>query len=97
MYRPDAVRIVRFVMRAQELGFGLREAETLLGLAAGGPESCQVARELAEEKIVELDRRIVDLRAMRDSLERLTATWLPGLRPRRQSPRPAQTAPRSPC
>lgn len=37
MYRPDAVRIVRFVMRAQELGFGLREAETLLGLAAAGP------------------------------------------------------------
>jgi DNA-binding transcriptional MerR regulator len=50
MYRPDAVRIVRFVMRAQELGFGLREAETLLGLAAGGPESCQVARELAERR-----------------------------------------------
>jgi Hg(II)-responsive transcriptional regulator len=73
-YGPEAVRIVRFVKRAQELGFGLREAETLLGLAAGGPESCDAARELAEEKMAELDRRIADLRAMRDSLQRLTAT-----------------------
>ena len=73
-YGPEAVRIVRFIKRAQELGFGLREAETLLGLAAGGPESCDAARELAEEKVAELDRRIADLRAMRDSLQRLSAT-----------------------
>jgi DNA-binding transcriptional MerR regulator len=73
-YSPEAVRIVRFIKRAQELGFGLREAETLLGLAAGGPETCDAARELAEEKIAELDRRIGDLRAMRDSLQRLSAT-----------------------
>jgi DNA-binding transcriptional MerR regulator len=74
VYGADAVRIVRLVKRAQELRFGLREAETLLGLAAGGPDSCDAARELAEDKIAELDRRIADLRAMRDSLERLTAT-----------------------
>jgi Hg(II)-responsive transcriptional regulator len=74
VYGPEAVRIVRFVKRAQELGFGLREAETLLGLAAGGPESCDAARELAEDKMDELDRRIADLRAMRDSLHRLTTT-----------------------
>jgi DNA-binding transcriptional MerR regulator len=55
VYGPDAVRIARFVKRAQELGFWLREAETLLGLAAGGPESCDAARELAEEKMAELD------------------------------------------
>lgn len=65
---------MRFVERAQELGLGLRQAETLLGLAAGGPESCDAARELAEEKMAELGRRIADLRAMRDSLQRLTAT-----------------------
>ena len=74
VYGTDAVRIVRFVKRAQELGFGLREAEGLLGLADGGPESCDAARALADEKIAELDRRIADLRAMRDSLQRLTDT-----------------------
>jgi DNA-binding transcriptional MerR regulator len=74
VYGPEAVRIVRFIKRAQELGFGLRDAETLLELAAGGPDSCDAARELAEEKIAELDARIADLRAMRDSLQRLAAT-----------------------
>ena len=74
VYGPDAVRRVRFIKRAQELGFGLREAEGLLALAAGGPESCDAARALADEKIAELGRRIADLEAMRDSLQQLVAT-----------------------
>jgi MerR family transcriptional regulator, mercuric resistance operon regulatory protein len=74
VYGPDAVHTVRFIKRAQELGFGLSDAESLLGLAAGGPESCDAARDLADEKIAELDRRISDLVAMRESLGRLAAT-----------------------
>ena len=74
VYGPDAVRRVRFIKRAQELGFGLSEAESLLALATGGPESCEAARELADAKVAELDRRIADLVAMRDSLRQLAAT-----------------------
>jgi Hg(II)-responsive transcriptional regulator len=74
VYGPDAVRRVRFIKRAQELGFGLAEAESLLALAAGGPESCDAARQLAEDKILELERRLADLEAMRDSLRKLAAT-----------------------
>jgi DNA-binding transcriptional MerR regulator len=74
IYGEDAVRIVRFVKRAQGLGFNLDEAESLLVLSEGGPESCDAARELALGRIAELDRRLADLRAMRDSLERLVAT-----------------------
>jgi Hg(II)-responsive transcriptional regulator len=76
VYGPDAVRTVRFIKRAQELGFSLGDAEALLDLAAGGPESCEAARELADQKIADLDRRIADLQAMRDSLRRLAATCL---------------------
>ena len=74
IYGPDAVRIVRFVKRAQELGFTLADVESLLELAEGGPESCEGARQLAERRASELDRRIADLTAMRDSLHRLVAT-----------------------
>ena len=74
VYGPDAVHTVRFIKRAQELGFSLRDAESLLALAAGGPESCDAARELADEKAAELDRRIADLLSMRESLGRLAAT-----------------------
>jgi DNA-binding transcriptional MerR regulator len=74
VYGPDAVRTVRFIKRAQQLGFDLRDADVLLALAAGGPHSCDAARELAEAKIAELDQRIADLRGMRASLGRLAAT-----------------------
>ena len=67
-WSPDAVRVVRFVKRAQRLGFSLAEIESLLGLAAGGPESCDAARQLAVVKIAELDERLASLSAMRNSL-----------------------------
>ena len=73
-YRPETVRIVRFVKQAQQLGFSLEEIETLLGLAAGGPASCEAAEALASEKIAALDERIATLAAMRESLRRLVTT-----------------------
>jgi Hg(II)-responsive transcriptional regulator len=73
-YDTQAVRTVRFVKRAQSLGFSLEEIEALLHLAAGGPDSCDAAKELATEKIDELDRKIADLAIMRDSLGQLVAT-----------------------
>jgi Hg(II)-responsive transcriptional regulator len=73
-YGSDAVRIVRFIKRAQELGFSLDDVETLLQLADGGPERCDTARELATEKIGDLEMKIADLRAMHAALARLVET-----------------------
>ncbi|MPZ81937.1 MAG: MerR family DNA-binding protein [Actinophytocola sp.] len=70
----DAVRIGRFVKRPQDLGFTLTEIEALLDLAEGGPDSCHAARDLAGEKITQLDGKIASLVAMRDSLHRLRDT-----------------------
>jgi Hg(II)-responsive transcriptional regulator len=73
-YETNSVAVIRFIKRAQELGFTLSEVETLLHLAAGGPASCDAVKDLADQKIVDLDRRIESLHAMRDSLQRLVAT-----------------------
>lgn len=73
-YTNEAVGVIRFVKRAQELGFSLDEIETLLTLAAGGPESCESARALATRKLDELDAKMRSIRAMQDSLRRLVAT-----------------------
>lgn len=73
-YGTDAVRTVRFVKRAQQLGFTLEEIESLLDLAAGGPDSCDAATLLAIEKLAQLEQKIADLAAMRDSLRQLVAT-----------------------
>jgi MerR family transcriptional regulator, mercuric resistance operon regulatory protein len=73
-YPAEAVRRVRFVERAQELGFTLAEVHTLLHLAQGGPDGCDAVRELATEKITDLGRRITDLQNLQAGLTRLVAT-----------------------
>ncbi|MFE3056288.1 MerR family transcriptional regulator [Nocardia sp. NPDC059239] len=73
-YPADAVATVRFVKRAQDHGFSLGEVEVLLQLAAGGPEDCDTARELAESRMALLAERIADLQRMRRSLAELVAT-----------------------
>jgi Hg(II)-responsive transcriptional regulator len=74
-YGEDAVRVVRFIKRAQELGFTLTDVEGLLRLADGeGPESCREVRTLATAKIEDMDRRIATLKAMRASLVALVQT-----------------------
>jgi MerR family transcriptional regulator, mercuric resistance operon regulatory protein len=73
-YPPAAVDVLRFVKRSQQLGFTLAEVEELLGLAEGGPQSCDTASALAEAHIAELERKIADLQRMRASLAALVKT-----------------------
>lgn len=73
-YGSDSVGRIRFIKRAQQLGFTLAEVESLLDLASGGPESCDAAHDLATQKIAELDSKLAGLRAMRRSLTRLAET-----------------------
>ncbi|WP_110317996.1 MerR family transcriptional regulator [Mycolicibacterium moriokaense] len=73
-YTPEAVRVVRFVKRAQQLGFTLDEIEELLHLAQGGPASCAEAKAMARTRIADLGHRIEELVGMRDALTRLVDT-----------------------
>jgi Hg(II)-responsive transcriptional regulator len=73
-YTPDAVRVVRFVKRAQQLGFTLDDIQDLLHLADGGPASCEEARTMARTRITDLQQRINELAGMRDALTQLVDT-----------------------
>jgi len=73
-YGSDAVGTVRFIRRAQAVGFSLDEIESLLGLANGGPESIDAVRELAQRRMAELDRKLADLQAIRTALTQLVDT-----------------------
>src|SRR5215470_9819706 len=57
-YGEESVHLVRFIKRAQELGFTLANIQELLRLAQGGPESCREVRALAIAKIEDMDRKI---------------------------------------
>lgn len=73
-YPATTVRLLRFIRRAQELGFTLDEVEELLHLDTGGPDSCDAARALAAARKADLEARIADLQRMRDTLTDLIAT-----------------------
>ncbi len=73
-YPTATVELLRFIKRAQELGFTLDEVEELLDLDSGGPDSCDAARALAERRRADLAARIRDLQRIHDSLADLVAT-----------------------
>jgi len=64
----DAARL-RFIKRAQELGFTLAEVRNLLGLEDG--QSCSAARALAAQKLEIVESRLADLARMRGALKSL--------------------------
>ncbi len=66
-YDPDTVGLVRFIKRAQELGFTLREIEDLIELRQGPRRGADV-RAVAAAKVEDIERRIRQLKAMRKAL-----------------------------
>ncbi len=67
-YPPEAVRVVRFIKRAQELGFTLDEVEELLVLREGRGLGCKDAQATATSKMAEIEEKIQKLRAMKRAL-----------------------------
>lgn len=70
-YPPQAVHRVRFIRRAQALGFTLREIEELLALRVDDERSCADVRALARAKLEDIERRVAELQQMGRALERV--------------------------
>lgn len=77
-YPAATVSRIRFIKRAQGLGFSLREINELLSLRIGPETSRQDVRSRAEAKIAELNDKMASLRRMRDALSRLTVACCEG-------------------
>lgn len=73
MYPPDAMRRLRFIRHAKELGFSLREIKELLSLRVTAGKSCGDVRQRARQKITEIDHRIAALARMKQALVKLSA------------------------
>lgn len=68
-YTSDAVKRVRFIKRAQVLGFTLEEIGSLLALDQA--HACVETRELAAHKLAVIENKLADLKAMRKALTSL--------------------------
>jgi MerR family mercuric resistance operon transcriptional regulator len=79
-YDGKTVARLRFIKRAQQLGFTLEEVRNLLALDDG--QSCRETRALAEKKLGAIEDRMADLRRMQKLLKALIAECDGGKRPR---------------
>lgn len=73
-YGPDVVRRIRFIKRAQRLGFSLREIAELLDLRRDPWADRREVRRRVEAKIAEVEAKIALLKALRRALQALQAT-----------------------
>jgi MerR family mercuric resistance operon transcriptional regulator len=70
-YSPDTAKRVRFIKRAQALGFTLEEVAGLLRLDAAS--ACGETRELAAHKLALIEDKLAELAAMRKGLAALVS------------------------
>jgi MerR family mercuric resistance operon transcriptional regulator/MerR family gold-responsive transcriptional activator of gol and ges genes len=71
LYRDEEIRRLRFIKNAQTLGFTLREITDLLNLRVRSSAHCGAVQQKAQEKLVQVERKVRDLLALARSLRGL--------------------------
>ena len=71
IYTPEVVERVRFIRKAQALGFSLEEVKEIFGLVQKGSSPCGRVQIKLAEKLQEVDRRLEELRGFRAELAAL--------------------------
>ncbi|MCI0462003.1 MAG: MerR family DNA-binding protein [Gemmataceae bacterium] len=71
-YPADVVSRLRFIKRAKELGFSLREIKELLALRFDPDTTCAEIRQRATAKIADIEAKLRDLQRMKQALVKLT-------------------------
>ena len=70
-FPDDAVRIVRFVKRAQDVGFTLDEVQELLRLRNDTRRDRARIRAVTERRVTQVEQKIAELQAMKKALSHL--------------------------
>jgi len=70
-YDDAAIHTLRFIRRARDLGFSMREIEVLLGLWRNRRRASADVKAIALAHAADLQRRILDMQTMQRTLEHL--------------------------
>ncbi len=68
LYAPSAERKLRFIRSAQRYGFSLGDIKLILGAGNDTETDGQRVREIAEERFVEIERRVTEMLVLRHEL-----------------------------
>ena len=71
VYDAPEVHTLRFIRRARDLGFSIKEIQHLVGLWQNRRRASADVRRIAQTHITALDAKIAELQAMRRTLEQL--------------------------
>src|SRR5262249_2065402 len=72
LFEAEAVSRIKFIKRAKPLGSSVREIRELLSLRVNSRASATEVKKLVESKIEQIDRRIYDLKKVRNALAQLS-------------------------
>ncbi|WP_116598504.1 Cu(I)-responsive transcriptional regulator [Primorskyibacter marinus] len=71
VFREQDLHKLAFIGRARALGFGIEDCRGLMKLYEDTDRSSAEVKQIAEEHLTEIDRKIVELTGMRQTLTRL--------------------------
>ena len=72
-YSLEEVKRTEFIKRSQALGFSLKEISELLSLRMEPGTTCGDVKARVESKIADVEKRIVDLKKIREALLRMSS------------------------
>ena len=74
-YAPEVVQQVRFIKKAQTLGFSLEDISEVLTVHEKGDVPCELVQSLLQEKIERLAAQIREMEAFKADLEQYRDRW----------------------
>jgi MerR family mercuric resistance operon transcriptional regulator len=73
-YSDEVVARLRFIRRAKQLGFSLKEIGELIALRFEPETTCAEVKRKAQTKLADIESKISDLRRMQNTLRKLATT-----------------------
>ena len=75
IYDEAALKRLRFIKQAQALGFSLDEIRRILSLRGRGKETCRCVIAMAQDTLVETEKKLKELQKFRDVLKANLERW----------------------
>lgn len=67
-YGPEAVGDVEFIRKAKVVGLRLNDIREVLDIVSGGRPPCDHVRSVLRDRLDDVDRKLVELKALRTTL-----------------------------
>jgi len=75
VYSEDILKRLRFIKKAQSLGFRLKEIKKVLSISDRGNDPCEHIGELLKLRIVDLEKKLKELKELQTRLKKLEKEW----------------------